>query len=228
MSTYFEQRSLRFLRQLADNNTKAWFDQHRGDYERYVREPFLRLIADLQPALARISPHFHADLRAVGGSLFRIHRDTRYSHDKSPYKPWQGAQLFHERRREVRSPAFYVHLQPGASFVGAGLWQPETAVQYRIRQFIFDNPASWQAAAHDPAVRKRYELAREDALRRPPRGFPPDFAHIEDLKLRSWVLSRPLADEVVTGPELRLQLEANLRALAPFVDYLCAALDLEF
>lgn len=228
MSIYFEQRSLRFLQQLADNNNKTWFDQHRSDYERFVREPFLRLIADLQPALAKISPHFQADPRIVGGSLFRIHRDIRYSHDKSPYKPWQGARLFHERRREVPSPAFYLHLQPGASFVGAGLWQPETPVQYRIRQFIFDNPASGEAAAHASAVRKRYALDRGGSLRRPPRGFPADFAHIDDLKLRSWALSRPLEDAVMTGPELRCQIEADLRALAPFVDYLCAALDLEF
>src|SRR5690606_13583317 len=91
MSLYFTDRSLGFLRGLARHNDKAWFEAHRSDYETHVREPFQRLLVDLQPALARISPHFHADPRKVGGSLFRIHRDARFSSDKSPYKTWQGA-----------------------------------------------------------------------------------------------------------------------------------------
>ena len=84
MSAYFSDASLKFLRGLARHNDKAWFDQHRQDYEAQVRQPFLRLIGDLQPALASISPHYRADPRTVGGSLFRIHRDARFSNDKSP------------------------------------------------------------------------------------------------------------------------------------------------
>ena len=106
MSAYFSDASFKFLRGLARHNDKAWFESHRQDYEAHVRQPFLRLITDLQPALASVSPHFRADPRTVGGSLFRIHRDARFSNDKSPYKPWQGARLFHERRREVAAPTF--------------------------------------------------------------------------------------------------------------------------
>lgn len=229
MTAYFDARALDFLTQLAASNTRTWFTAHRDEYERFVREPFLHLITDLQPALAKISLHFRADPRLVGGSLFRIHRDVRYSHDKSPYKPWQGARLFHERRREMpASPAFYLHLQPGGSFVGAGLWQPEHEVQKRIRQFIFDNPAGWEAAVHGAALRKRFELDREGAMVRPPRGFPVQFPFIDDLKLRSWALWHPLDDATMTGPGLRRTIETDLRALAPLVDYLCASLDLEF
>lgn len=228
MSSYFSESSLRFLRGLARHNDKAWFQAHRGDYEAHVRQPFLRLIGDLQPVLATISPHFRADPRPVGGSLFRIHRDARYSHDKSPYKSWQGARLFHERRREVAAPSFYVHLQPGGSFVGAGLWHPETATQRRVRQFIFDNPGSWRRAAHDPSFRRRFELDQEEMLVRTPRGFPADFEFIDDLRHRNWVFWRPLDDATMTGPRLRRTLEADLAALGPLVDYLCAALELEF
>lgn len=225
---FFDARSLKFLRQLAGNNEKAWFQAHRADYDSFVREPFERLLVALQPALEKISSQFLANPARVGGSLFRIHRDARYSHDKSPYKPWQGARLYHVRRREVPSPAFYLHLQPGGSFIGAGVWQPENDVQKRIRQFIFDNPAGWKAAAHAPALLKRFELGRDGAMVRPPRGFPVDFAFIDDLKLRSWALWRPLDDATMIGPNLHLLLEDDLRSLAPFVDYLCAALDLDF
>ncbi|MBD9368202.1 DUF2461 domain-containing protein [Xanthomonas sp. XNM01] len=228
MTTYFSDASFRFLRGLARHNDKAWFNDHRQQYEDHVRQPFLRLIGDLQPALAGISPHFRADTRGVGGSLFRIHRDARFSNDKSPYKTWQGARLFHARRREVAAPSFYVHLQPGGSFVGAGLWHPESDTQRRVRQFIFDNPGSWKTAAHDPKLRRKFTLDDSETLVRPPRGFPADFAFIDDLKHRNWVFLRALDDAAMTGPRLRSTLEADLVTLAPFVDYLCAALDLEF
>jgi uncharacterized protein (TIGR02453 family) len=228
MTAYFSDASLKFLRGLARNNTKPWFEAHRQDYETHVRQPFLRLIGDLQPALAQLSAHFRADPRTVGGSLFRIHRDARFSHDKSPYKAWQGARLFHERRREVAAPSFYLHLQPGNSFIGAGLWHPETPTQRKVRQFILDNPAAWARAAHAPSLRRRFELDASEVLTRAPRGFPANFEFIDDLKHRNWVLLRPLEDATMTGPRLRRTVETDLLALAPFVDYLCAALDLEF
>ena len=228
MSRYFDAASFGFLRGLARHYDKAWFESLRQDYEAHVRQPFLRLITDLQPALASVSPHFRADPRTVGGSLFRIHRDARFSNDKSPYKPWQGARLFHERRREVAAPSFYIHLQPGGSFVGGGLWHPEPDTQRRVRQFILDNPGSWKKAAHAPALRPRFDLDDSEVLSRPPRGFPADFEFIDDLKHRNWVLWRSLDDAAMTGPRLKKTLETDLAALGPFIDYLCAALDLEF
>lgn len=228
MSTYFTSKSFSFLRRLARNNERAWFHAHKADYERHVREPFQRLLGDLQAPLADISPHFRADPKAVGGSLFRIQRDTRFSGDKAPYKSWQGARLFHERRREVAAPSFYLHLQPGGSFIGGGLWHPQPDTQRRIRQFIVDNPGSWKAAAHAPALRRRFAMEESDMLVRPPRGFPADFAFIDDLKHRNWVLWRTLDDDTMTGPGLLRTVTRDLNALAPFLDYLCAALDLEF
>lgn len=228
MSTYFTPASFKFLKGLARHNEKAWFEDHRADYEANVRDPFVRLITDLQPALAEVSEHFRADPRGNGGSLFRIYRDARFSNDKSPYKTWQGARFFHARRREVPAPSFYLHLQPGGSFVGAGLWHPEPETQRKVRQFIFDNPGSWKAAAHEAKLRKRFDLADEEKLVRPPRGFPADFEFIDDLKHRNWVMWRSLDDEAMTGPKLRQTIAADLATLGPFVDYLCAALDLEF
>jgi len=144
------------------------------------------------------------------------------------YKRWQGARLFHARGRQVEAPSFYLHLEPGACFIGAGLWHPESATQRTIRQFIFDNPGSWKAAAHAPAFRRRFEFEADEKLVRPPRGFPADFEFIDDLKHRNFVAVRVLDDAVVTGPKLRQVVEKDLQGLAPFVDYLCAALDLEF
>lgn len=228
MTTYFTDKTFKFLRGLARHNNREWFHVHKDGYEGHVRGPFLRLLTDLQPALKEVSEHFHADPRPSNGSLFRIYRDTRFANDKAPYKSWQGARLFHERRKQVAAPSFYLHLEPGACFVGAGLWHPEPETQRRIRQFIFENPGGWKAAAHAPAFARRYDFESGEMLVRPPRGFPADFEFVEDLKHKNFVAVRTIEDSMMLGPRLRQTLEKDLVGLSPFVDYLCAALDLEF
>jgi uncharacterized protein (TIGR02453 family) len=224
---YFTDKSFTFLRGLARNNNREWFLKHKPDYEAHVRGPFQKLLTDLQPDLAAISPQFRADPRPVGGSLFRIHRDTRFANDKTPYKTHAGARLYHQRFREVDSPSFYIHIQPGHCFVGAGLWHPEAPTRTRIRHFLVDNPEAWRKAVHSPAFRRRFELGGE-LLTRPPRGYPADHPLIEDLKRQSFVGSTALEDPLVLGPQLRRSIAGALAGLAPLVDYLCASLDLEF
>ena len=228
MNTYFSDKTFKFLRALGRHNDREWFASHKPEYEANLRRPFLRLLTDLQPVLAGVSTHFRADPKGVGGSLFRIHRDTRFSKDKTPYKSWQGARLYHERARQVAAPSYYLHIQAGKCFVGGGLWHPETVTQRKVRQFIADNPSGWGLAAHDAAFRQRYTLESSDMLVRVPAGFPADFQYADDLRHRNFVVTRALQDAVFTGPDLLPILEAELRAMAPFMDYLCAALDLEF
>ena len=228
MSTYFTQHSLKFLRGLARHNEREWFLAHKADYEQHVREPFQHLLTDLQPVLAQVSEHYRSEPKGNGGSLFRIHRDTRFANDKTPYKNWQGARLFHARSKQVEAPAFYLHLQPGACFVAAGVWHPQPDTLRRLRHFIVDNPGSWKAAAHAAAFRKRFDLDDDEMLTRMPRGFPADFEFADDLRRKNYAAFRSLDDETITGPRLLRTLETDLKGLAPFVDYLCAALDLEF
>lgn len=227
MTTYFTDKTFTFLRGLARNNSREWFQAHKAEYEAHLRQPFLRLIGELQPDIAAISPHYRADPRPAGGSLFRIHRDTRFANDKTPYKTWGGARFFHERSRQVEAPSFYLHIQPGNCFLGAGLWHPETATLRRIRDFIVENPEAWKQAVHAPAFRKRFAMGGE-SLSRPPRGYPAEHPLIEDLKRKSFVSWRNLDDATVTGPKLRQIVAEGFKGTAPLVDYLCAALDLEF
>ena len=228
MSSYFSEHSLKFMRALARHNDREWFHAHKQDYEQFVRAPFLALLTDLQPALREVSEHYRADPKTVGGSLFRIHRDTRFSNNKAPYKEWQGARLFHARSKEVEAPSFYIHLQPGNCFIAAGLWHPEPDTLRRLRQFIVDNPGSWANAAHAKAFRKRFDLDDSEMLVRPPRGYPADFVHLDDLRRKNYVAIRMIDDATMTGPRLLATLAKDLQQLVPLMDYLCAALDLEF
>lgn len=223
----FTPATFRFLRALARNNNRTWFKTHQAAYERDVREPYLQLIADLQGPVAKISRHFRADPRKVGGSLFRIQRDVRFTHDKAPYKTWADARISHERRREIAAPSFYLHIAPGDCFIGAGLWHPENHTLRNIRNFIVDNPAAWNRAAHGRAFRQHYDFWGE-SLTRAPQGFPPDHPLIEDLKRKSFAAGVGFEDTLACSPRLHAFVVAHFRRLAPLVDYLCAAQNLEF
>ena len=225
--TYFSKATFTFLRALARNNNREWFRAHQSAYDRDVRDPFLALIADLQTPLAKISPHLRADPRKSGGSLFRIYRDTRFANDKTPYKTWAGARLFHERRREIESPSFYLHIQPRDCFAGGGLWHPEPPTLKKIREFLADNPAAWKKAVHGKAFRERFEFWGE-SLTRPPRGFDPAHELIDDIKRRNFAAGAAIADSIATSDELLPVVVDIFKRTAPMIDYLCAALELEF
>jgi uncharacterized protein (TIGR02453 family) len=224
---YFSSNTFRFLRALARNNNRPWFHAHGAEYERYVREPFLTLIADLQAPLAKISTHMRADPRKAGGSLFRVHRDTRFANDKTPYKAWAGARLAHERRREVEAPSFYLHIAPKDCFAGGGIWHPEPRTLKRIRDFLVDNPAAWKRATHSKAFGEHFSFWGE-SLSRPPRGYDPQHELIDDLKRRNFAAGEQLSEALVCSSELLPTVVTTFKRLAPTIDYLCAALDLEF
>ena len=101
-----------YLTDLDNNNDREWFAENRERYDLYVRDAGLQFIRDFEPYLHEISPHFVADDRTVGGSLFRIYRDTRFSKDKTPYKTHLGIQFRHEAAKDVHAPGFYLHLDP--------------------------------------------------------------------------------------------------------------------
>ena len=226
-TTYFSPATFKFLRDLARNNNRAWFAANKPRYEDVLRQPFLRLIADLQAPLAKISTHYRADPRAQGGSLFRIHRDTRFANDKTPYKTWAGARFAHERRREVEAPSFYLHIQPRDCFAGGGIWHPEPATLKRIREFLEGNPAAWKKAVHSRAFHERFEFWGE-SLSRPPRGYDPAHELIEDLKRRNFAAGQGFKESLACSDELAPFVVDTFRRVAPMIDYLCASLDLEF
>jgi Conserved hypothetical protein (DUF2461) len=102
-----------FLLDLRKNNNRGWFQANKPRYEQHVQEPALEFVSDFAPLLDEISPHFRADPRPVGGSLFRIYRDVRFSKDKSPYKTVVGIRFRHELGKDAHAPVFYLHLEPG-------------------------------------------------------------------------------------------------------------------
>lgn len=237
---YFSPATFKFLRELAKNNSRDWFMANKARYEAQVRGPCLRLIADLAEPLKRISPQIVASAKPVGGSLFRIHRDTRFSSDKTPYKTHAGMTFHHAATKatargeagnaamgRLDGPVFYLHLQPGDCFAGGGIWHPAPATLKRIRDYMLSNPASWKKVTTDRKFLKLYTLGGE-ALSRPPRGYDPAHELIEDLKRKDIVASAPIDQDTLFRPDLVKQLIARYQVMAPLIDWLCGSLDLDF
>lgn len=222
-SGYFTPGTFAFLKKLARNNRRDWFTENKAQYEEHVKLPALRFIQDFAPHLAKLSPHFHAGPR----SLFRIHRDTRFASDKSPYKTHTGIQFRHDRGRDVHAPGFYFHIEPEASFVGLGLWHPDGPTLRKIRETMFEHPDAWKKASRARAFTGRFKMAG-DRLSRPPRGFDPEHPLIEDAKWKDFIGTTEVDQELVTSPHLPRELARIYKAGTGFMAFLCAAVEVPF
>jgi uncharacterized protein (TIGR02453 family) len=219
--TYFTPALFRFLGELKAHNTRAWFEENRDRYERDVKEPMLRFIADVAGPLRSVSPHFRADARPVGGSMFRIHRDVRFSRDKSPYKTNVGAHFPHLRgSRDAHAPGFYLHLEPGKCFGGGGLWHPEPEVLHMVRQAIAQRPAGWRR------VRQSDIEIEGEALRRVPPGYDPAHRFADDLKRKDFYTVKKFTDGQVCSPHFLDLFVAACQTASPLVAFLTKSLNL--
>jgi uncharacterized protein (TIGR02453 family) len=223
----FPEQCLPFLVALRANNNREWFNQRKAGYEAAVREPALAFIAAAAPLLTRLSPHFRAIPKKTGGSLMRVYRDTRYANDKTPYKTNIGIQFRHEFGKDVHAPGFYLHIEPGACFIGAGIWRPESAVLNRIRDFLIDNPAAWKKAKAYRPFKSNFVLAG-DSLKRPPRGYPKEHELMEDLKRKDFIACRPFDDAEINDKGLLKLAIGGFRQSDLFMRYLCAALNVPY
>ncbi len=216
-----------FLRDLAANNERAWFQANRDRYEADVVRPMLDFVAAFAAPLAEISPHFRADPRRNGGSMFRIHRDVRFARDKSPYKTNVGAQFRHAMGKDVHAPAFYLHLAPGECFAAAGVWRPDSGALGRIRDALVERPATWTRIVSAPAFRSTLRLAGE-SLKRAPRGYDPAHPLVSDLKRKDFVAVADLLEEDVVRSGFLEEFARIARAAAPFMAFLCQAIGVPF
>lgn len=209
---------LSFMRALAKNNNRDWFNAHKPQYLAEVQEPALAFIRDVGPKLGTLSKHLIADARPFGGSLSRIYRDTRFAKDKSPYKTMVGIHFFHDGGAEDSEhlPGLYLHLTPGESFAASGMWRPEPAQLKRIRERIVGQPAEWRS------VRKAVELGGESLQRVPP-GFDRDHEFADDLRRKDYIASVEFSDAEVSGPSFAQRFLRAGKELDPLNRFLAKA-----
>ena len=230
MTVYFKPAVFQFLRDLEANNDRQWWEANKDRYVEVIQEPALDFIVDFGERLETISPHFIASTNLNGGSLMRPYRDVRFSKDKTPYKTNVGIQFRHERGKDVHAPGFYVHLEPGQSFAGAGLWHPETSVARQIRQAINDYPEEWGAVAHSNGFSGTWTLADhdEDRLKRIPRELDEDHPYPDDLRLKSFTAGTRLTQKFVTSASFADEALKLFKRAAPYTRFLCDAIGVPF
>jgi uncharacterized protein (TIGR02453 family) len=216
-----------FLKDLKKHNDRAWFAKNKERYLDDLQEPALEFVRAFAPALGTISPQFVADDRPVGGSLFRIYRDVRFSKDKSPYKTHVGISFRHRNGKDVHTPGYYLHLEPGQVFTAVGIWHPDRETLAKIRSAIVDKPEQWKRATQDRKFTAKYRLSG-DTLKRAPAGFDPDHPLIEDLKWKDYVASAMLDERTATSEDFVPVFAETCAAATPFMRFLCTALDQPF
>jgi uncharacterized protein (TIGR02453 family) len=223
---YFTPKLFKFLRDLKKNNDRSWFEDNKQRYIDDVRDPFLSFIAEFAPRLHKINPHFVADPRPLGGSLFRIYRDVRFARDKSPYKTMAAAQFNHEKGKNVHAPGFYLHLEPGEVFAGAGIWHPDTGTATSVRQAIVDNPKKFKRILAAKSF-KQYCTVTGEKLIRPPKGYDPAFPLMEYLQYKDFLVVTTLSEKEVCSPGFLDTFTTICRAYTPYVKFLAEAVGLE-
>ena len=194
-----------FFRGLKRNNRREWFEARRAVYEREVREPLKALVEEIDVRLAGFAPEIVGDPRR---SLFRIHRDIRFSKDKSPYKTNAGCWFFHrDAGKAVGTEAasggagFYFHLEPGHCFIGGGIWMPARPALNRLRAAITEDHQPLGRILQRPAFHRRFGgLDEEHMLKRMPRGFADDHPAGRLLRYQSFTVGRLLLDREVLSP----------------------------
>jgi len=221
MTTYFSPQFFKFLKDLKKNNDRAWFARNKIKYEKQLLEPSLRFVKDVAPRLRTISPYLVADPKPFHGSLFRIYRDIRFSKDKSPYKTNVAMQFWHKKGgKKIHAAGLYLHLSPGQSFAGAGIWHPDPATLNKVRKAIVERPESWRR------VRSSGLNIEGDSLKRPPAGFDPTHEFVKDLMLKDFTAGVRFRNSQVTGPRFLEEFVGAGKKLDPLNRFLSEALGL--
>jgi uncharacterized protein (TIGR02453 family) len=235
----FTPKAFTFLRGLARHNEKEWFEAHRAQYEGDLRHPMITLVDEMDARFGAFMPEMVGDRRR---SVFRIHRDVRFSKDKRPYKTNAACWFFHRDVGRARQGAragetagatvhggagFYFQLAPGDCWVGGGLWMPPRPALHVLREAIAEGHRGFERIVRAPAFVERFgELDAEAVLKRVPRGFDPDHPAGDWLRYQSFTAGRRMDDAETLGARLPDLLEADYRALLPFVRWINRALSL--
>jgi uncharacterized protein (TIGR02453 family) len=186
------QETLQFLQNISENNHREWFHNNKDQYLA-ARENALEFTGKLVQEVAKFDNAIPTDLNP-GDCVMRIYRDIRFSKDKTPYKVNIGIGIS-ANGKNFNGPGYYIHLEPGKSFAGGGVWHPENEQLKAIRQEIDYNGSEFLEIIEAPSFKKYFDtLDTEDQLKTAPKGYPADHEMINYIKLKSFVVSHDFND----------------------------------
>jgi uncharacterized protein (TIGR02453 family) len=216
--------TLDFLSNLKANNIKAWFDEHREEYQK-AQGDFLDTVVQLLTLLTSFDVDIAASYLDPKSCIMRINRDIRFSKDKTPYKTNFFA-FINKGGRKSPYAGYYLHIEPGATFIGGGIYIPETAVLDQIRREIDGSFREWESIVQSKELLLSFpeSVKASGTLVRPPKGYESTNPAIEYLKFKGYYTQRFLGDQEVTDPGFALSLADKFRSVKPLIDFINRAL----
>ncbi|HAH59210.1 MAG TPA: TIGR02453 family protein [Bacteroidales bacterium] len=213
---------LDYLKSLQQNNNREWFQANKAHYDE-ARVNFEQLLSGIIAGITGFDTSI--GIAEPKECIFRIYRDVRFSPNKLPYKNHFGAYIAQGGRKSML-PGYYIHIEPGASFAGGGMYQPDPVMLKKVRQEIYFNADEMHAIVNDTDFKRVFgSLSSEDSLKRPPRDFPKDFSHIHLLMHRSYIGSHHINDEAILAPEFSHNVSAIFKTLYPLNRFLRRAIE---
>ena len=210
-----------FLRKLAKNNSREWMAENKPEYQS-TRTVFEGLIGELIAGIASFDEGL-ADLQAKK-SVFRLHRDTRFSNDKSPYKLNYGASMSKGGRKSPYG-SYYIHIKPGDNFIGGGMYMPEAAELKKIRQEIDYNGDELLDIIKASGFQQIYGDLQGDSLKTAPKGYHKDHEHIDLLRHKGFYFLHKFPDSDLKKTDFVKEVVAKYQLIYPFVSFLNTAID---
>lgn len=217
---YFRKEGIVFLKTLVKFNNgdpaaaREWFNANKAVYEAEVKEPMLAVIRKVTDAMMDFAPEH---VRPAEKSLFRIYRDTRFSNDKRPYKDHIGAWWTHTGLDKTSGAGYYFHVSPKDVVVAAGAYMPEKDQLAAIRHWFLDNHEEFRKLLNRPAVRKAFHEFENNALTRPPKGFPADHPAMDLVRGKQWGLAATLPASAALDPKFADEITRHFKLAAPIV-----------
>ncbi|MDE3201047.1 MAG: DUF2461 domain-containing protein [Acidobacteriota bacterium] len=214
---YFRPEALKFLRNLAKNNDRAWFQPRKAVFEAELKEPMLAVVRKITDAMLDFAPQH---VRPAEKSLFRIYRDTRFSNDKRPYKTHIAAWWSHQGLQKTSGAGYYFHVSAKEVIVAAGAYMPEKEQLAAIRHWLLDHHADFRKLLRSKSIQKAFDEFEGNALTRPPKGFPAEHPGMDLIKCRQWGLATTLPADAALKPDLAATIIRHFKLAAPVVDAL--------
>jgi uncharacterized protein (TIGR02453 family) len=210
--------SLDFLKALAKNNNREWFNKNKN---RYLQE-YENMIVFADALLTEMRKHDNIDTASGKDSLFLIYKDTRFSKDKTPYKTyWAGS--FKRATKKLRG-GYYFQIEPGGSLAAGGIFSPDPPDLLRIRQDIDLNYSDWKKILKSKGIKSTFDELKGEQVANAPKGFSKDNPAIELLKHKQFYFQRKFSDKEVLAPGFLKELNQTFKSLRSYFDYMSEVL----
>jgi uncharacterized protein (TIGR02453 family) len=221
-----EQHTIDFLRDLAENNNRDWFNENKPRYEK-AKKNFEAFATDLLAYMQSVDPAL-ANIE-IKQCLYRIYRDVRFSKNKDPYKTHFGVYIAKNGGRNSLLAGYYFHLDPKESFFGGGIYMPQPEYLKTLRKEIYYQIDDFNAILNNPSFKKYYSgIDPIEKLKKNPVGFPADFEHIDLLKNKHYFASHIFNAEDVLNESFLKNVQEGMGAAKPLCDFINFTLDSQY